>query len=94
MKVAKNKYAITVCNENNEREVEQMVGKAMRAYADGQVSRKNGMSSAIRDAECDAIVRCIGLFVEQPTFIIYKYVIARCHEEFGMNFQRYRGYML
>lgn len=101
MKVAKNKYGIeyiiTAYNEDNEREIEQMVSKAMCAYANyrGAVNEHKNLvdeygvlsvevTEAQYNSEYEATVRCIGFFVEQPTSIICNYVIARCYEEFGI----------
>ena len=101
MKVAKNKYNVefilTAYNEDNEREVEQMVSKAMCAYANWQERKSNKAELAeefgkaqvelaitASESEYEATVSCIGLFVEQPTSVICNYVIARCYEEFGI----------
>lgn len=99
MKVATNKYGIehiiTATNEDNERQVEMMVGKAMCAWAnylqavEMTKDTKNdptlvqvGLTAHM--SEYEATVRCIALFVDQPTSFICNYVIARCFEEFGI----------
>lgn len=102
MKAARNEHGIdhiiTVTNEDNERQVEQMVGKAMCAYANWQRSIdsrrfyfKGNVSEiekekirAANESEYEATVRCIAMFVDQPTFYICQYVIARAWEEFGV----------
>lgn len=84
---------ITVTNEDNERQVEQMVGKAMCAYANWQEVDNipylaNGYDKAEAkgrfESEYEATIRCIAMFVDQPTSYICQYVIARCFEEFGI----------
>ena len=90
-------YILTVYNECDERPVEQMVGKAMCAYANYKTAinehTKNvneyGLASVnIVEAECrseyEATVRCIAMFVEQPTSYICQYVISRCRDELGV----------
>ena len=91
MKAITDKYGvervITATNEANERQVEQMVGKAMCAYANWQMTekRKRERGAVIAcQSEYEATVRCIAMFVDQPTSYICSYVIARCSEEFGI----------
>lgn len=101
MKVATNKYGIeyiiTATNEDNERQVDRMVGKAMCAYANYKgaknehknlVKQYGAISVEVTEAqymsEYEATVHCIALFVDQPTSFICNYVIARCFEEFGI----------
>lgn len=101
MKAAKNEHGIdhiiTVTNEDNERQVEQMVGKAMCAYANwkGAVNEHKSLveeygvlsvevTEAQYGSEYEATVRCIAMFVDQPTSYICQYVIARAWEEFGI----------
>lgn len=101
MKSVKNnhgiEYIITVTNNDNERQVEQMVGKAMCAYANYKqatdehvelVEQYGAISVEVTEAsfnsEYEATIRCIALFVDQPTSIICQYVSARCSEEFGI----------
>jgi hypothetical protein len=102
MKKATNKYGIdyiiTVTNKDNERPVEQMVGKAMCAYANAKRAseRPDGfffkklseheveVEVAKMWSEYEATVRCIAMFVDQPTSCICGYVIARVEEEFGI----------
>lgn len=98
MKAAKNEHGIdhiiTVTNEDNEREVEQMVGKAMCAYANflnAKEHEEHEFKYQPKEvvvqrhlSEYEATVRCIAMFVDQPTFYICQYVIARAWEEFGV----------
>lgn len=90
-------HIITPYNKDNEREVEMMVGKAMCAYANWQSVKDDRdqltslygrelveKSLSAHESEYEATVRCIAMFVEQPTSYICSYVISRCHEEFGI----------
>ena len=92
-------HIITVTNEDNERQVEQMVGKAMCAYANWMVAREcvledinKGFEAepekhravVAHKSEYEATVLCIGMFVDQPTSYICQYVIARAKEELGI----------
>ena len=91
-------YIITATNEDNDRQIEQMVGKAMCAYANlkraterpegfffRNVSEADMKEAKVAfEAEYEATIRCIAMFVEQPTSYICGYVIARCSEEFGI----------
>lgn len=90
-------HIITATNKDNERQIEQMVGKAMCAYANWQERKNNknelaeqfGMAQvqttiAASQSEYEATIRCIAMFVDQPTSYICQYVIARCFEEFGI----------
>ena len=91
------KFVITASNKANEREVEMMVGKAMCAWANWQ-NNENTVGICIdknlaqfyanralaEQSEYEATVRCISLFVEQPTSYICKYIIARAKSEFGI----------
>lgn len=95
MKTVKNNginHILTATNEDNDRQIEQMVGKAMCAYANWQQERNSDREDKIQKklieqshrSEYEATVRCIGLFVDQPTSYICQYVIARAKEEFGI----------
>lgn len=89
---------ITASNEDNERLVETMVFNSMCAYANWQRSIdqkrfffKSGVSEIEKEriraslqSEYKAIIRCIAMFVDQPTSYVVDYVIARCFEEFGI----------
>lgn len=91
-------HIITATNEDNERQIEWMVGKAMCAYANWRraTERPEGFffKNASEDeqekakvafnSEYEATVRCIAMFVNQPTSCICGYVIARVEEEFGI----------
>lgn len=90
-------YIITATNEDNDRQIEQMVGKAMCAYANwqgveddrDQLTTLYGINAVEKSitahkSEYEATIRCIAMFVEQPTSYICHYVIARCFEEFGI----------
>ena len=90
-------YILTTYNECDERPVEMMVGKATCAYANykGAVNEHKSLveefgviSVEVTEAqylsEYEATVRCIAMFVEQPTSYICQYVISRCFEEFGV----------
>ena len=90
------KFVITASNKANEREVEIMVGKAMCAYANWKQTEAADYDNpqfrhvsqyevmAAQESEYEATVRCISLFVEQPTSYICKYIIARAKSEFGI----------
>ena len=91
-------HIITATNEDNERQIEMMVGKAMCAYANWHRSTdknhfffKSGVSELEKEkartahqSEYEATVRCIAMFVEQPLSYVCEYIIARCFEEFGI----------
>jgi len=88
---------ITATHKVNEPQVEAMVGKAMCAYANWRETENADYDDpqfrhesqyevvAAYRAEYEATVRCIAMFVDQPTSYICKYVIDRCAEEFGIR---------
>jgi len=88
MKAVKNNginHILTATNEDNDRQIEQMVGKAMCAYANAmEVADLDKVQQKVFMAEYEATVLCIGMFVDQPTSYICQYVIARAKEELGI----------
>lgn len=91
-------HTITATNKGNERQIEQMVDKAMCAYANAKRAgeRPDGfffnklskqdveVEVAKMWSEYEATIHCIAMFVEQPTSYICQYVIARAKDEFGI----------
>lgn len=88
---------LTAYNPDNNRQIEQTVGKAMCAYANWQEAEESardgeeyagGISAVemacMRNAEYEATVRCIAMFVKEPVSTICAYVIDRCKDEFGI----------
>ena len=89
---------LTAYIPENDRQIDQMVGKAMCAYANWRraTERPEGfffknVSENEQDAakvafksEYEATVRCIDMFVKEPVPTICTYVIDRCKDEFGI----------
>lgn len=87
---------LTACNKDNEFQIEQMVSKAMCAYANWrEASNANFNDPRFRHvsqyeaeaehrSEYEATVRCIALFVKEHVPSICEHVIARAEEEFGI----------
>lgn len=82
---------LTAYNEANEREISSMVGKAMCAYANWREA-KASEAEAIREkstiafqAEYEATIRCIEMFVRESIYEIQAHVWDRCAEEFGIE---------
>ena len=79
-----------------DRQIEQMVSKAMCAYANWrETSNANFNDPRFRHvsqyeaeaehrSEYEATVRCIALFVEEHVPSICEHVIARAEDEFGI----------
>lgn len=88
---------LTPYNEQNKREVEMMVGKAMCAYANYTENQNNRadlifnhgikafeLTQAALESELEATERCIAMFVEEHLPEIGIIVIERAKEEFGI----------
>lgn len=84
---------LTAYNKANDRQIQQMFGKAMCAYANWQEVEHlkylaNGRSVAEAKArfesEYEATVRCIDMFVRESVPAICMAVIDSYREEFGI----------
>lgn len=76
---------LTAYNPENDRQIEQMVSKAMCAYANAmEINNLNRTQHEIYMSEYEATVRCIAMFVKEPVPTICIYVIDRCKSEFGI----------
>lgn len=84
---------LTACNADNEWQIEQMVNTAMSAYVGWKTAEVEfaglgripmAKMQARLKSEYNTTVRCIGLFVEEPTSYIENHVIDRCRAEFGI----------
>ena len=79
-------------NECNEREIEMMVGKAMCAYANARETFKKSYTDpmfrhvtqdelvARHEAEYEATIRCIDMFVRESLYEIQHLVIAEAEK--------------
>lgn len=86
-------------NEANEREISSMVGKAMCAYANWQLAKKNLVENPKADSyndmgfeiktacasEYEATVRCIEMFVKESIYEIQRYIVDRVEAEFKIK---------
>lgn len=88
---------LTAYNPENDRQIEQMVGKAMCAYAnwqsndssagicnDKKLARFHANMALIDQGEYEATVRCIAMFVKDSVPTICTYVIDRCKSKLGI----------
>ena len=78
---------LTAYNSQNDREISMMMGKAMCAYANWQVSEKKAFAIEQRVAhrsEYEATVRCIDMFVKESIYEIQFAVIESAKEELGI----------
>ena len=87
---------LNICNECDERPVEMMVGKAMCAWANARETFKiphtdprfDAVSQdeivAMLNAEYEATIRCIAMFVTNSLDEIQAYVTGRAKAEFGI----------
>ena len=89
---------LTPYNEQNKREVEMMVGKAMCAYANYTENQSNRadlifnhgikafeLTQAALESELEATERCIAMFVKESMYEIGVTVIERANEEFNLS---------
>lgn len=95
------KKNLTAMVEGTERQVGQMVGKAMCAYGNWHDTMKYTKHAAeMNDEQCVAIsekceaaylseyeatIRCIGMFVEEDLYEIQAFIADKCAEEFGIR---------
>lgn len=90
-------YTLIATNPENERVVEQMVGKAMCALANAEEIKRDAKKNIAeygheeyrvavqaRMSEYEATARCISMLVEQPLVSVCHYIVVKCHEEFGI----------
>ena len=88
---------LTPIHENNEREVEMMVGKAMCAYANAESIKRDAkknideygyaeyrMAVQAYMSEYEATVRCIEMFVKDSIYAVQAHVNERAEREFGI----------
>lgn len=76
---------LTAYNNQNDRQIEQMVGKAMCAYANAmEVADLDKVQQKVFMAEYEATVRCIAMFVKESVPEICVAVIDSCKKEFGI----------
>lgn len=78
---------LTAYNDQNAREIEMMMGKAMCAYANAvTINKMNPKSENVIAlmSEYEATVRCIDMFVRENIYEIQLAVIDSAKEEFGI----------
>lgn len=88
---------LSAYNENNGREIEMMVSKAMCAYANYHENKKNKAELVFKfgvkefdeaqvalESELEATERCIAMFVKNSMYEIGAYVIERAEKEFDI----------
>lgn len=76
---------LTAYNPENDRQIEQMVSKAMCAYANAmEINNLNRTQHEIYMSEYEATVRCIDMFVKESIYEIQFAVIESAKEEFGI----------
>lgn len=83
---------LTAYNNQNDREISMMMGKAMCSYANWQQERNSDRENKTQKAlieqshrsEYEATVRCIDMFVKESIYEIQQAIIDSCKEEFGI----------